>query len=671
MLAKIARRNRRPAKPVRVEHLENRLLLSATLYVSPTGSDSASGSASAPLATLQHALAIAAAGDTIDLNSGTYGGGTAWVTTSDLTIQSTPGQSATFAVSNENADISFAIDIAANANGVVIRNLNISGGYYYAVKTESTYGTGASSNYGVDGFTLLDDVIHDSGQDVIKLTPGANDVLIEDDQIYNSGMRDPSNAEGIDAVNVDNLTVEGCYIHNIATNGVYAKGGSENTIIEQNLVEDIGYGGILLGQDTDYEWFNATADPNLYENINGVVKNNIVIDTQYAGIGLWATLNAQVLNNTVIDAAQTGQGGIYITDDQHYLPPDYTTGPDTPNVNPIVENNIVSMNNSQPAVFLTSNALSGPATFSHNLYYSSAGAAQFWDDQTGYYGGFAGWQKMIGTDSTSSVANPLLSSTGVPAAGSPALRAGLVIASVTNDYYGHARPVDGPYDIGAIQLSITTPAIPPPAPPTTPPPATTLPAGWTDSNVGSPGKAGSASVSNGKITLTGGGADIWNNSDQFNYAYQSLDGSGTMIVHVDSISDVNIWSKAGLMIRNGSAANAAFVDLVITPSEGVNMQWRTTAGGNCYDAQIYAVSAPTWLKLVRSGNTFTGYVSSNGTTWTKVGSATVAMSTNVLAGVAVTAHNNSDLCTATFDSFSLSTATAVPANAAAESINLL
>ena len=50
------------------------LASSATLYVSPTGSDTGACSQAAPCATIGHAVAVAAAGDTIVVESGTYDG---------------------------------------------------------------------------------------------------------------------------------------------------------------------------------------------------------------------------------------------------------------------------------------------------------------------------------------------------------------------------------------------------------------------------------------------------------------------------------------------------------------------------------------------------------------------------------------------------------------------
>ena len=49
------------------------------------------------------------------------------------------------------------------------------------------------------------------------------------------------------------------------------------------------------------------------------------------------------------------------------------------------------------------------------------------------------------------------------------------------------------------------------------------------------------------------------------------------------------------------------------------------------------------------GNTFTGYRSSDGSTWTQVGSTTtLPMNSTVYVGLAVTSHNSSLTCTSLF-----------------------
>jgi len=88
----------------------------------------------------------------------------------------------------------------------------------------------------------------------------------------------------------------------------------------------------------------------------------------------------------------------------------------------------------------------------------------------------------------------------------------------------------------------------------------------------------------------------------------------------------------------------------------VNMQYRNGTGTSAVQlAQIAGPVAPYWVRLVRSGSTFTGFSSADGVTWTQVGQISVTMASNALEGLAVCAHNNTALNTSTFDNVSIGT----------------
>ena len=88
--------------------------------------------------------------------------------------------------------------------------------------------------------------------------------------------------------------------------------------------------------------------------------------------------------------------------------------------------------------------------------------------------------------------------------------------------------------------------------------------------------------------------------------------------------------------------------IVLTPGNGVSFQRRTSTGGSSASTTVGGPAAPYWVRIVRTGNSFSGYRSSNGTNWTLVGTAAVTMASNVQVGLAVTSHNNSVSCTAKF-----------------------
>ena len=91
----------------------------------------------------------------------------------------------------------------------------------------------------------------------------------------------------------------------------------------------------------------------------------------------------------------------------------------------------------------------------------------------------------------------------------------------------------------------------------------------------------------------------------------------------------------------------------MTPGNGVTWQYRSSTGGGTTWNNTSGLSAPYWVKLTRTNNIFTGYRSSDGTNWTQQGKMTNAMPSNVYVGLALTSHDSSALCTATFDNVSV------------------
>ena len=97
--------------------------------------------------------------------------------------------------------------------------------------------------------------------------------------------------------------------------------------------------------------------------------------------------------------------------------------------------------------------------------------------------------------------------------------------------------------------------------------------------------------------------------------------------------------------------------MVITPGNGAAFQYRATADTSNLGNNQTAGSVTDWVKLTRSGQTITGYVSTNGVDWTQAGSYTFAagaLGSQVYIGLAVSAWNNNAISTATFGNVSIS-----------------
>jgi phosphatidylserine/phosphatidylglycerophosphate/cardiolipin synthase-like enzyme/regulation of enolase protein 1 (concanavalin A-like superfamily) len=192
------------------------------------------------------------------------------------------------------------------------------------------------------------------------------------------------------------------------------------------------------------------------------------------------------------------------------------------------------------------------------------------------------------------------------------------------------------------------------SPPPPPPPTPSLPSGWTTADIGSVGAAGSASESNGTFTVSGSGADIWGTADAFRFAYVALPGDGAITARVVTVQNVNVWTKAGVMIRQSTTANAAHASIFVTPGKGVSFQ-RRLADGNTSLSTTVAATAPKWVKVTRSNGTLIASMSDDGTTWTEVGRDSVSLTGTVLAGLAITSHDNTRTASVTFDNVTMTT----------------
>jgi hypothetical protein len=176
---------------------------------------------------------------------------------------------------------------------------------------------------------------------------------------------------------------------------------------------------------------------------------------------------------------------------------------------------------------------------------------------------------------------------------------------------------------------------------------------WISADIGGPTNEGSAFDSSGSFTVTGEGSDIGGTTDQFHFVHRGLSGDGAIIARVATLQNTNASAKAGIMIRDGLAANTDNAYMAVTPSRA-GFYIRTAAGASTTSSTTSGPTAPYWLKLVRSGSTFTGYRSADGTTWTQQGTAaSITMGSAVEIGLAVCSHDGSALNTSTFDNVSI------------------
>ncbi|MBX3472838.1 MAG: right-handed parallel beta-helix repeat-containing protein [Planctomycetes bacterium] len=355
-------------------------LNAAELFVATTGDDAAMGSKDAPLASLTRALALAKAGDTITLRAGTYAGGQT-ISLPDITVQSFAGETATVKVPNDVERQGNCL--WATANDVAFKRLDIEGGFYYVLKFE----------LGVVGGLVEDCRVHGSGRDCIKIA-GADRITIRRCEIYDSGLRDSSNAEGIDNVNGDYMLVQDCYIHDIATCGVYPKGGSIGSIIERCFITRCNAAGISMAQSSGLQFYDKQANPEFYSCRDCIARNNIIVDIKGSGIDLEAALRPKVYNNTLVNVAQTMRAGIRICGNNKGGDAGLVKVKDADIRNNII---VISAESRRPAIAMHKDSHEGTLTLSNNHYHKVGGKPLFWwEPDNAYNLDLDGWQKASG-----------------------------------------------------------------------------------------------------------------------------------------------------------------------------------------------------------------------------------------------------------------------------------
>src|SRR5204863_845804 len=135
-------------------------------------------------------------------------------------------------------------------------------------------------------------------------------------------------------------------------------------------------------------------------------------------------------------------------------------------------------------------------------------------------------------------------------------------------------------------------------------------------DIGNPGLGGYITATPNGFNVVGGGSDIGGTTDEFQFAYQIRNGNFDVEVRVESIDQINAWSKAGLMARASLNPDSVFAAVLTTPSiPGTFFESRATTAGSAAMAGWLPVNHPyTWLRLQRIAATFSGFGSFDGQT---------------------------------------------------------
>ena len=164
--------------------------------------------------------------------------------------------------------------------------------------------------------------------------------------------------------------------------------------------------------------------------------------------------------------------------------------------------------------------------------------------------------------------------------------------------------------------------------------------------------------------IEGAGTDLYSGTDDYSTIYQSgvAGTDSTIQTEVTSQQDMAGFAKAGIIVRNDMTASGSAPEGVIlyeSPSGGIQLEWDDNGGpwidNVTPDNGTIPDSLPVYLKLTRDGSTYTGYYSTDGSTWQTVGSVSVPDQASTQdAGMFVTSHAAGSLGEVLFNGFSVS-----------------
>jgi fibronectin type 3 domain-containing protein len=153
-----------------------------------------------------------------------------------------------------------------------------------------------------------------------------------------------------------------------------------------------------------------------------------------------------------------------------------------------------------------------------------------------------------------------------------------------------------------------------------------------------PGGSTTVVTPNTDFNVTAGGPGVAAYADGFRFIYQTQTGNFDMKVQVQSITVAGNYATAGILARSALTTTAPDVYMSASPVN-YRFKYRTSDGAVNNVISGNATSFPgAWVRLVRSGNLFSGYSSNDGVNWTLVSSITVALPSTVDLGLAVASN---------------------------------
>jgi hypothetical protein len=184
-----------------------------------------------------------------------------------------------------------------------------------------------------------------------------------------------------------------------------------------------------------------------------------------------------------------------------------------------------------------------------------------------------------------------------------------------------------------------------------------LPTRYSRSDIGAVGIAGITCFDGSTFTSQGSGSSIGSGgADAFQYAWiNTVIGDDYYVANITSQDATDPNNMAGLMMRDSITPWSRFAYIAHTSSNKFVFMYRSVPGGATTSTTVSGFALPYWVKINKTGTTYSGWISSDNLNWVQVGSGiTLAFGggSNLMnMGIATTSTNNSMLSTAILNGY--------------------
>ncbi|MCC6343708.1 MAG: TolB family protein [Bryobacterales bacterium] len=152
----------------------------------------------------------------------------------------------------------------------------------------------------------------------------------------------------------------------------------------------------------------------------------------------------------------------------------------------------------------------------------------------------------------------------------------------------------------------------------------------------------------GTYRVTGSGQNMWAAEDGFHFVYSRVSGDVSLTAQLEWAGvGTHAHRKGGPMFRATLDADSPYADFAFHGDGLLALQYRKVKGGPTAEVRT-SLTPPVVARLERHGNVISAEVAKPGEDFEPVGALTVEMPESILAGLALSSHDNNAAATAIF-----------------------